>query len=139
MKKFLHSDWLRAVQFLVNTVPKKKFSAKKGNSVPISLDFKFLNFLRLMYIYSIGRMICHREYISNFEKTLQFLFLLNRVFCHCSSQFIIITTVAQTHGFLPRTRCNFFTFSSLRFLKPLQVGVHALHFLIVLLYRTTFN
>ncbi len=45
MKKFLHSDWLRAVQFLGNTVPKKKFSAKKGNSVQISLDFKFLNFL----------------------------------------------------------------------------------------------
>ncbi len=52
MKKFLHSDWLRAVQFLVNTVPKKeiqcqkkKFSAKKGNSVEICLDFKFLNFL----------------------------------------------------------------------------------------------
>ncbi len=44
MKKFLHSDWLRAVQFLGNTVPKKKFSAKKGNSVQISLDFKFLNF-----------------------------------------------------------------------------------------------
>ncbi len=45
MKKFLHSDWLRAVQFLVNTVPKKeiqcqkrKFSAKRGNSVQISLD-----------------------------------------------------------------------------------------------------
>ncbi len=42
MKKFLHSDWLRAVQFLGNTVPKqeiqcqkKKFSAKKGNSVQI--------------------------------------------------------------------------------------------------------
>ena len=45
MKKFLHFDWLRAVQFLGNTVPKKKFSAKKGNSVQISLDFKFLNFL----------------------------------------------------------------------------------------------
>ena len=45
MKKFLHFDWLRAVQFLRNTVPKKKFSAKKGNSVQISLDFKFLNFL----------------------------------------------------------------------------------------------
>ncbi len=51
MKKFLHSDWLRAVQCLGNTVPKKeiqcqkkKFSAKKGNSVQISLDFKFLNF-----------------------------------------------------------------------------------------------
>ncbi len=38
MKKILHSDWLRAVQFLVNTVPKKEFSAKKGNSVQISLD-----------------------------------------------------------------------------------------------------
>ncbi len=36
MKKFLHFDWLRAVQF---------FSAKKRNSVQISLDFKFLNFL----------------------------------------------------------------------------------------------
>ncbi len=54
MKKFLHSDWLRAVQFLVNTVPKKeiqcqkkKFSAKKGNSVQISLDIKFLNFLTI--------------------------------------------------------------------------------------------
>ncbi len=47
MKKFLHSDWLRAVQFLVNTVPKKEFSAKKGNSVQIFLDFKFLNFLTI--------------------------------------------------------------------------------------------
>ena len=36
MKKFLHSDWLRAVQFLGNTVPKKEFSAKKRNSVQIS-------------------------------------------------------------------------------------------------------
>ena len=45
MKKFLHFDWLRAVRFLGNTVPKKKFSAKKGNSVQISFDFKFLNFL----------------------------------------------------------------------------------------------
>ena len=45
MKKFLHFNWLRAVQFLGNTVPKKKFSAKKGNSVQISLDFKFLDFL----------------------------------------------------------------------------------------------
>ncbi len=55
MKKFLNSDWLRAVQFLVNTVPqKKKFSAKKGNSVQISLDFKFLNFLTThVYIYSM--------------------------------------------------------------------------------------
>ncbi len=52
MKKFLHFDWLRAAQFLGNTVPKKqiqcqkkKFSAKKGNSAQIFLDFKFLNFL----------------------------------------------------------------------------------------------
>ncbi len=59
MKKFLHSDWLRAVQFLGNTVPKqeiqcqkKKFSAKKGNSVQI-LDFKFLNFLTTHDIYSM--------------------------------------------------------------------------------------
>ena len=43
MKKFLDSDWLRAVQFL----GKEKFSAKKGNSVQISLD------LRLVYIYSM--------------------------------------------------------------------------------------
>ncbi len=45
MKKFLHSDWLRAVQFLGNTVPKKQIQCQKGNSVQISLDFKFLNFL----------------------------------------------------------------------------------------------
>ncbi len=47
MKKFLHSDWLRAVQFLGHTVPKKEIQCqiKKGNSVQISLDFKFLNFL----------------------------------------------------------------------------------------------
>ena len=47
MKKFLHSDWLRAGKFLVNTVPKREIQcrAKKGNSVQISLDFKFLNFL----------------------------------------------------------------------------------------------
>ncbi len=53
MKKFLHSDWLRAVQFLVNTVPKKEIQCQRGNSVQISLDFKFLNFLRLMHIYSM--------------------------------------------------------------------------------------
>ena len=29
MKKFLHSDWLRAVQFLVNTVPKKEIQYQK--------------------------------------------------------------------------------------------------------------
>ena len=55
MKKFLHFDWLRAVQFLGNEIQcqmkneiqcqKIKFSAKKRNSVQISLDFKFLNFL----------------------------------------------------------------------------------------------
>ncbi len=52
MKKFLHFDWLRAVQFLGNTAPKKeiqgqkkKFRARKRNSVQISLGFKFLNFL----------------------------------------------------------------------------------------------
>ncbi len=44
MKKLLHSDWLRAVQFLGNTVPKKRNSAPK-KEVQISLDFKFLNFL----------------------------------------------------------------------------------------------
>ncbi len=42
MKKILHFDWLRAVQY---SAKKKKFSAKKENSVEISLDFKFLNFL----------------------------------------------------------------------------------------------
>ena len=45
MKKFLHFDWLRAVQFLENTVPKKEIQCKKGNSVQISLDFTFLIFL----------------------------------------------------------------------------------------------
>ncbi len=45
IKKFLHFDWLRAVQFLGNTVPKKEIQCQKGNSVQISLDFKFLNFL----------------------------------------------------------------------------------------------
>ena len=46
-EKILHFDWLRAVQFLRNTVPKKKRNSvpKKRNSVQISLDFKFLNFL----------------------------------------------------------------------------------------------
>ncbi len=29
MKKYLHSDWLRAVQFLANTVPKKRNSVPK--------------------------------------------------------------------------------------------------------------
>ncbi len=29
MKKSLHSDWLRAVQFLVNTVPKKEIQCQK--------------------------------------------------------------------------------------------------------------
>ena len=53
MKKLFRFDWLRAVQFLGNTVPKKeilKFNAKKGNSVQISLDFKFLNYLTI-YVY----------------------------------------------------------------------------------------
>ena len=46
MKKFLHFDWLRAVQFLGNTVPKKEIQwQNKKNSVQISLDFKFLNYL----------------------------------------------------------------------------------------------
>ena len=32
MKKFLHSDWLRAVQFLKhNSAEKSQFSAKRGN------------------------------------------------------------------------------------------------------------
>ena len=43
MKKFLHFDWLRAVQFL------GKYSAKKRNSVQISLEI----FLRLMYVFSM--------------------------------------------------------------------------------------
>ena len=50
MKKILHFDWLRAVQFLGNTVlkkeiqcQKKKFSAKKRNSVPKNeIKAKFL-------------------------------------------------------------------------------------------------
>ncbi len=46
MKKFLYFNWLRAVQFLRNAVPKKNSVPKKRNSVQISLDFKFLNFLR---------------------------------------------------------------------------------------------
>ncbi len=29
MKKFIHSDWLRAVQFLGNTVPKKEIQCQK--------------------------------------------------------------------------------------------------------------
>ena len=45
MKKFLHFDWLRAVQFLGNIVPKKEIQCQKRNLVQISLDFKFLNFL----------------------------------------------------------------------------------------------
>ncbi len=46
MKIFL--DWLKAVQFLGTTVPKKKLSAKKRNSVQnlVSLHFKLLNFLK---------------------------------------------------------------------------------------------
>ncbi len=52
MKKFLHSNWLRAVQFLGNTVPKKEIQCQKGNSVQISLDFKFLNFLTTHDIYT---------------------------------------------------------------------------------------
>ncbi len=45
MEKFLHFDWLRAVQFLGNTVSKKEIQCKKRNSVQISLDVKFLNYL----------------------------------------------------------------------------------------------
>ncbi len=45
MKKFLHFDWLRAAQFLVNTVPKKEIQCQKKLLLKIILDFKFLNFL----------------------------------------------------------------------------------------------
>ncbi len=46
MNKFVHFDWLKAVQFLGNTVPKKEIQfkkkeiqcKKKRNSVQISLD-----------------------------------------------------------------------------------------------------
>ncbi len=34
MKKFLHFGWLRALQFLGNTVPKKEIQCQKRNSVP---------------------------------------------------------------------------------------------------------
>ncbi len=48
------SDWLRAVQFLVNTVPKKEIQCQKRKFSANSLDFKFLNFLTThMYIYSM--------------------------------------------------------------------------------------
>ena len=33
MKKFLHFDWLRAVQFLENTVPKKEIQCQKITAV----------------------------------------------------------------------------------------------------------
>ncbi len=46
MKKLLQFDWLRSVQFLGNAVPKKETYGK-------FFDFKFLNFLTLMYIYSM--------------------------------------------------------------------------------------
>jgi hypothetical protein len=36
MKKFLNSDWLRAVQFFRNAVSKMKYSAKKRNTEQIS-------------------------------------------------------------------------------------------------------
>ena len=44
MKKFLHFDWMRAVQFLGNTVPKKEIQCQKKKFIEISLDFKLLNF-----------------------------------------------------------------------------------------------
>ena len=47
MKKFLNSDWLRAVQFLRNTVPKIKYSAKK------EIQCKVLNFLNF-FIFQIS-------------------------------------------------------------------------------------
>ena len=40
MKKFLHSDWLGAVQFLENTVPKKEIQCQKRKH---NANFKFLN------------------------------------------------------------------------------------------------
>ena len=39
MKKFLHFDWLRAMQFLGNTVSKKEIQCQK------ILDFQLLSFL----------------------------------------------------------------------------------------------
>ena len=43
MKKFLHFDWLRAVQFLGNTMPKKEIQWQKRK---FSANFfRFLNFL----------------------------------------------------------------------------------------------
>ena len=46
-EKIVHFDWLRAVQFLGNTVRgKKRNSLPRKNSVQISLDFKLLNFLK---------------------------------------------------------------------------------------------
>ena len=44
MKKFLHSDWLRAVQFLVNTVPKKEIQWQKNKFSANFFRFKILKF-----------------------------------------------------------------------------------------------
>ncbi len=44
MTKFLHSDWLRAVQFLVNTVPKKESQCQKRKFSANVLKFKILKF-----------------------------------------------------------------------------------------------
>ena len=40
MKKFIHSDWLRAVQFFLNSAEKGLFSAKRGNKPRILIGHR---------------------------------------------------------------------------------------------------
>jgi hypothetical protein len=62
MKKFLDSDWLRAVQFQGNTVQKKGNTVqKKGNTVQIfffenGLESKLFSILLLITLLSIKSM-----------------------------------------------------------------------------------
>ncbi len=44
MKKFLHFDWLRAVQFLGNTVPKKEIQCQKKKFNANFFRFQILEF-----------------------------------------------------------------------------------------------
>ena len=72
MKKFLRFDWLRAVQFLGNTVPKRKLSGKKGNSAQISLESKFLNYLTIDVIIFIAS-VC----FSDFSVCYNYVYAVN--------------------------------------------------------------
>ncbi len=56
MKKFLHFDWLRAVQFLANAAPKKEIQCQKRKFSANFFRFKILKFSydSCIFIASVG-------------------------------------------------------------------------------------